>query len=441
MADPHSNDPQEAGGTPGEPVDPSAPNMGGRELSLARSGRILTAGEDPDFLYLVGEVSKRVGCEAVIVRDFDGFTLANETYQPELILLCPVAGDTDAVEMLRYLGEGRSRADIVLVGGSDIKMLETTERLAERRRLTMRPSLKMPVHGSELRALFRKALNARPTITADELRDGMERREFVPFYQPIVSLSDHGSAVVRAEVLARWQHPFHGMLDAADFIEQADACGMAADLTASLLIEGLGRVRDCHEGGLNLPISINVSAESLTDLRLPDTLAEIVREHDFDNSMVTIELTESSTTEANIAVLDVLTRLRGKGFRLSMDDFGTGYSTLLDLFQLPFDEIKLDRRFIDKVLAQHESELVVASTVGLAHGLGLDVCAEGVESQKTLDVLRRAGCDCAQGRHIKEPVSAGDLMSWLRRWHDASPGAALDTLVPESSRTSDVTLL
>jgi EAL domain-containing protein (putative c-di-GMP-specific phosphodiesterase class I) len=103
-----------------------------------------------------------------------------------------------------------------------------------------------------------------------------------------------------------------------------------------------------------------------------------------------------------------------KGFRLSMDDFGTGYSTLLELVRLPFNEIKIDPRFIDQVGVRRESGIVIRSAIGLAHGLGMTVCAEGVENAETLEFLRGADCDAAQGRHIHEPVSGADLMAYLK---------------------------
>jgi len=384
--------------------------------SHPRHGCILVAGDDAELSSTVDQFAGRLGMGAVIARDFDAFQTANES-EPEIILLNLRVGDHDAVEVLRYLSERRSRAYIVLVGDADVKVVESAERLGRSRRLSMQPSLQKPVSVAALRAVLKTTLDARPEITAEELREGIDRKRFVPFFQPVIDLAGRENGIVRAEVLARWDHPFHGMLTAAEFIEAAEKHGVIAELTASLLAQALTQAGACREGGLMLPISINISATSLTDLSLPDTLSEIVAERGFRNEMVMIELTESSMTEDRLEILDVLTRLRMKGFGLAMDDFGTGYSTLLELVRLPFNEIKIDQRFVEKLEIRRESDIVIGSTVGLAHGLGMTVCAEGVESRKSLEFLRRAGCDAAQGRYIQEPVSGEDLMACLRNWY------------------------
>jgi EAL domain-containing protein (putative c-di-GMP-specific phosphodiesterase class I) len=192
------------------------------------------------------------------------------------------------------------------------------------------------------------------------------------------------------------------------------------ELTAQLLVQALEQMRDWRESGHLFSISLNVSTTSLSDLNLPDTLSDIVSGYGFQNDAVMIELTESAMTEERVETLDILTRLRMKGFALSMDDFGTGYSTLLELVRLPFNEIKIDPRFIDQIGVRRESGIVIRTAIGLAHGLGMTVCAEGVESPETLDFLRGAGCDAAQGRAIQEPVSGSDLMTYLKTRGPAS---------------------
>jgi EAL domain-containing protein (putative c-di-GMP-specific phosphodiesterase class I) len=372
------------------------------------------ADDDPEFGRLLVDLASRLDCGAVVVRDFESLRAEHDRHEPEVMILSLQLGDHDAIDMLRYLAQRRCRSYIVLVGGGDLKILESAERVGRNRRLNMLPSLERPVTVVALRSLLRGIIDARPEITEAELAEGLSACQFVPYFQPVIDLKGRDSKVVRAEVLARWDHPFHGVLRATDFIDVAEKYGMAADLTAALLVQALGQVAACREGGLTLPISLNVSASSLHDLTLPDTLAEIVAEHDFRNDLVTIELTESAMTEERVETLDILTRLRMKGFRLSMDDFGTGYSTLLELVRLPFNEIKIDPRFIDQVGVRRESGIVIRSAIGLAHGLGMTVCAEGVENAETLEFLRGADCDAAQGRHIHEPVSGADLMAYLK---------------------------
>lgn len=383
---------------------------------LSGPNRILIADDDGEFVSLVEQLGSRLGCGVAVARDFETFQMANTENEPEVIFLGLTVGGHDAVEMLRYLSERRCRAYIVLIGAADVKVLESAERLGRSRRLSMQPSLKKPVSVAGLRAFLRKVIVTQPTITLDELREGIDEKRFLAFFQPVVDLVAPGNPILRAEVLARWDHPFHGILSASEFIDAAEEHAVMRELTTALMVRALEQTSACRDVGLTLPFSINVSAQSLSDLTLPDQLTEVVSEYGFGNDLVTIEVTESAMTEDRLDILEVLTRLRMKGFRLAMDDFGTGYSTLLELVRLPFNEIKVDQRFVEKLEIRRESDVVIGSTVSLAHGLGMKVCAEGVESRTSLEFLERAGCDAAQGRYIQEPVSGEDLMTCLRNW-------------------------
>jgi EAL domain-containing protein (putative c-di-GMP-specific phosphodiesterase class I) len=374
------------------------------------------ADDDEEFVSLIEQLGSRLGCGVAVARNFEAFQSANVANEPEVIFLGLTVGGNDAVELLRYLAERRSRAYIVLAGSAELKVLESAERLGRSRRLSMQPSLKKPVSVSGLRAFLCSVIVTSPDITAGEFREGIAEKRFHPYFQPVIDLVSPGNDILRAEVLARWDHPFHGMLSAAEFIDAAERHGVMAELTMALMVRALEQTRVCRDAGLALPFSINVSAQSLTDLSLPDTLSEVVSDYGFTNDMVMVEVTESAMTEDRLEILEVLTRLRMKGFRLAMDDFGTGYSTLLELVRLPFNEIKIDQHFVEKLEIRRESDVVIGSTVSLAHGLGMKVCAEGVESRKSLEFLQRSGCDAAQGRYIQEPVSGDDLMTCLRNW-------------------------
>jgi len=422
--------------------EPGASATVAAEDYRSKRNRILVADVDAGFASAVGQMTGRLDVAVAVARDFEALGNALSELDPEVVFLNLTLGDCDAIEVMRYLSERRSRAQIVLVGDADPKVLEAAERIGRSRRLTMQPSLRKPVSVSALQTAVRTLIDARPQISGQELREAIAERRILPFFQPIVDVTGAENAIVRAEVLARWDHPFHGILPAGEFIEVAEEHGLLADLTACLLNRALEHVGACREGGLVLPISINISASSLTDLTLPDTLSEIVASHGFGNDLVTIELTESAMIEGRTEILEVLTRLRMKGFSLSMDDFGTGYSTLLELVRLPFNEIKIDQIFVDRIGQRRESDIVIGSLVRLAHGLGLSVCAEGVEAGETLELLRMAGCDRAQGCYIQRPVSAGDLMTCLANWNGVStqqPGVA--NLVPSRQAHPDSTLL
>lgn len=376
--------------------------------------RILFAGEDIRLASQLEGMATRLGCRPVTVTDFGDLQAACAEEEPRIILLTLTLGRHDAIEVLRYLTERRSHAYVVLIGEGDFKVLESAERLGRSRRLNMLPSLEGPVTPNAVRELLRGLVDAHPDITADEIREGMRAGQFLPYFQPVLDIRTPGEQILRAEVLARWEHPFHGTLTAGEFIDAAERHSCIEELTTTLLRAALLEVRKCRESGDGIPISVNLSMLSLTNLRLPDSLAAVVSEHDARNEDITIELTESAFTEERVETLDILTRLRMKGFGLSMDDFGTGYSTLLELVRLPFNEIKIDPRYIGQVGVRRESGIVIRTAIGLAHGLGMTVCAEGVEKSETLEFLRGAGCDAVQGRSILPPVPGDELREFLR---------------------------
>lgn len=388
--------------------------------SRGRQKRIMLADPDETLGAMLEDLAGRLGCRTMIARDFESFAAGSAASEPDVVLMGLRLGDRDAVQVLRHLSEQRSHAYIVLIGDGDVKVVESVERLGRGRRMNMLPSLERPVSAVTLRMLLRGVIDARPDIGPEELREGMAGRQFVPYFQPIIDLRGREGRMVRAEVLARWDHPFHGLLSASEFIGAAEEYGCIEEMTVVLLGAALEQASACREGGHSLPISLNISTTSLNDLSLPDTLADILSNHGFRNDVVTIELTESAMAEQRVETLDILTRLRLKGFGLSMDDFGTGYSTLLELVRLPFNEIKIDPRFIDQVGVRRESGIVIRSAIALAHGLGMTVCAEGVESPDTLEFLRGAGCDAVQGRSILEPVSGHDLLEFLESRKPAS---------------------
>lgn len=395
--------------------DHTGSSEGSEEPSPREGGkRVLFAGEDTGLASQLEGMAARLGCRSVTVTDFGDLQAACAAQEPEVILLTLTLGRHDAIEVLRYLSERSSHAYVVLIGDGDFKVLESAERLGRSRQLNMLPSIEGPMSVHALRELLRGLVDAHPDLSAREFRDGMREGQFLPYFLPVMDLRTPGERILRAEVLARWEHPFHGMLTAAEFIDAAEQHACIEELTKTLLKEALVEVRKCRESGDEIPISLNVSTLSLTDLDLPDTLSAIVAEHDLSNEAVTIELTESALAEDRLETLDILTRLRMKGFGLSMDDFGTGYSTLLELVRLPFNEIKIDPRFIDQVGVRRESGIVIRTAIGLAHGLGMTVCAEGVEKAETLEFLRGAGCDAAQGRSILPPVPGDDLRDFLR---------------------------
>ena len=254
------------------------------------------------------------------------------------------------------------------------------------------------------------------------LLDGFERalinNRLHLVYQPKVSLAD--GTLKRVEALVRWDDPALGSVPPSRFVPLAERHGMIDPLTHWGLRTALRQWRDWHAQGINLCLAFNISALSLDQLDFPDLVERMCRALDVPTDRLVLELTEGST-QPLIKLMDTLTRFRIKGIGLAIDDFGTGYSTLMQLRQLPFTELKIDRFFVTDMIASADSRMIVRMMIDLAHGLGMTATAEGVETEEQLRLLRDFGCDVAQGYLISRPLAPDTLAEWLRDWNQRWP--------------------
>jgi EAL domain-containing protein (putative c-di-GMP-specific phosphodiesterase class I) len=246
---------------------------------------------------------------------------------------------------------------------------------------------------------------------AAALRRAIDQDGLSLAYQPKLDVAS--GRVVGVEALARWRDEALGDVPPSEFIPLAESEGLIDGLTQSVCRRALNQLAAWRGQGFSLSIAINVSALTLRDVGLPDFIERLCRLQDIPCDEVTVELTETAA-QHDVHLLDTLTRFRIKGFCVALDDFGTGYSSLLQLRQLPFTELKIDRSFIHDVTTAEDSRLIVRSVIDLAHALGLIAVAEGVEDEATLKVLAALGCDQVQGFFIARPMAADELTHWLR---------------------------
>ena len=220
-------------------------------------------------------------------------------------------------------------------------------------------------------------------------------------YQPQFYIRTRELAGV--EALARWQHPTKGILPAGAFIEAFEASGLIDELTAVVIKKVLADKKAWGSGDARVAISMNISALSLRDLSLPEKLLAIVTDHGGAPSDFIFEITESGLVRELHTALDILARLRLKGFELSIDDFGTGYAMMQQLQRVPAKELKLDMTFVQSMLTDESANTIVRKTLELAHDLDMHVVAEGVETARQLSTLFEYGCDVAQGYLLGRP--------------------------------------
>jgi diguanylate cyclase (GGDEF)-like protein len=245
-----------------------------------------------------------------------------------------------------------------------------------------------------------------------ELRRALERDEFVLHYQPEADIQT--GRVVGAEALVRWIHPERGVIPPNEFIPLAERTGLIKPLTAFVLDSALAQCRKWADDGLELTVAVNLSVRNLLDVGLPAAVAAMLERHGVEPGRLKLEITEGTIMADPQRAMAVLSELHEMGIRLSIDDFGTGYSSLAYLKDLPVSELKIDRTFVnDMSEASGGDAFIVRSTIDLARNLGLEVVAEGVETEAIWTQLGRLGCDMGQGYYLSRPVPPEQFAAWL----------------------------
>jgi diguanylate cyclase (GGDEF)-like protein len=246
---------------------------------------------------------------------------------------------------------------------------------------------------------------------AGELRRAIENEELVLHFQPKCELES--GCIVGVEALARWVHPERGFIPPNEFIPIAERTGLIKPLSRYVIATALRQCGAWRASGLDLHVAVNLTIPDLLDLELPDLIAGLLMETEVRADQLELEITESTILADPFRVRQVLTRLNEMGLRLAIDDFGTGYSSLAYLRQLPVQTIKIDRSFVMDMCESASDATIVRSTIDLGRNLGLDVVAEGVETQEAWDALRLQGCTLAQGYFISKPLPAEELSGLL----------------------------
>jgi diguanylate cyclase (GGDEF)-like protein len=399
------------------------------------------------------------GPAAVMLLDLDRFKEINDALGHQ-------TGDQLLLELGARLRDGLRASDTVArLGGDEFGVLlrtgamEDSTELAARihtaleepfvvgeLRLEVAASIGVvtyPEHGTDVDALLQhadvamyvaKETHARTAVydpeqdtndaarlaLAGELRRAIEGDELVVYYQPKADLAS--GRIVGAEALVRWQHPDRGLVPPNEFIPVVERTGLIKPLSRYVLAAALAQCAAWDRDGHELHVSVNLTIPDLIDLDLPDRIAALLAETGARSEQLELEITESTILADPFRVRDVLNRLNEMGLRLAIDDFGTGYSSLAYLKRLPVQTIKIDRSFVMAMDESPNDATIVRSTIDLGRNLGLDIVAEGVETQNAWDALRDQGCTLAQGYFISRPVPAEELEALL--WERAATGGS-----------------
>ncbi|HUR41518.1 MAG TPA: EAL domain-containing protein [Verrucomicrobiae bacterium] len=252
----------------------------------------------------------------------------------------------------------------------------------------------------------------RKLLLAGEIRRGLAAGEFTPFYQPIIDV--RSGQVAGAEALLRWHHPQRGIILPGEFVRVAEDAGLIGDLGERCLTMAYEQaLRWCNKDRA-IPIAVNLSARQLQDQKILNVVQQLQAAHELSAHCLEFEITESAVMERPELSQQTLQEIRRRGHKLSIDDFGTGHSALGYLQRFPIDRIKIDRSFVECIDTSRQSRAIVSATLALAENLGLDVIAEGVETQTQLQQMTELGCSLHQGYFFAPALPAEDFDAWLR---------------------------
>ena len=247
---------------------------------------------------------------------------------------------------------------------------------------------------------MRTELKKKQTIE-DEMNNALLGNQFVMYLQPKFSIST--GKIIGAEALARWIHPEKGMISPAEFIPVFEQNGFILKLDQFIWESACKKVRSLIDRGIKpVPISVNISREYVHSFAVVDWLLELVKKYDIPIRYLELEITESVDSDG---VSDVVKSMKDAGFTMLMDDFGSGYSSLNMLKTTQFDVLKIDRAFLSEFMESSRGRKIISHTISMSQDIGLDIIAEGVETQEQAQFLSRCGCDAAQGFYYSKPVT------------------------------------
>jgi EAL domain-containing protein (putative c-di-GMP-specific phosphodiesterase class I)/FixJ family two-component response regulator len=385
--------------------------------------RVLVVDDDPACARTVAGMLLRAGSLSVeTAANADEAVERLDTGPFDLIFCDLNMPGRDGVETMRMFAERHVKCPILIVSGADPKILKAAQELGKSRGLGVAGSLKKPFGAEQVKdALARvaKVTSPRsrrppPNVPAHELAVAIEQDQLVLHYQPQLNL--HNCHFEGAEALVRWQHPERGLLSPDAFIPLAESSGLIAPLTDWVVKEAIRQAAIWHRSGLDIGVSVNLSAQTLRQLDLPDKIMRTAAQADIAPDRITLEVTESKVSDDIDALLDIATRLRLKGFLLAIDDFGTGFSSLTQLRRLPFTELKLDRTFVSGAASDGDARSLLESSVNLAKRLQLKTVAEGIETEDEWNLLVWMGVDLGQGYYMARPMPGEKIAPWHLGW-------------------------
>ena len=352
----------------------------------------------------IATVARELSLNLGSFNDAASLTAVARTKTRRLVLLTEADLQPDLIAVLK----AHCDDSLSILMCADEKALRSSERASSIAELENVAKVRWVTPGYDVATLLDAARTCRRDmlrLSKDELERALAKGEFLIQYQPKVERSTGNDWLTReAEALLRWKHSQHGILGPLEFLPELEAFDLMGPVSEFVLRETAQQLLTWEQRDLELNACINLAPSSLSDETLADSYADIVNEYGLDCSRFTFELAEHDVRTSDAPHLRVLQSLRDKGFRVSLDDYGVAAASLSAFERLPFDEIKIHASALKRAKASPVAQQVLAAVTGLAHNLGISVCAEGVEDETTFEFLKTIECDKMQGFVISEAV-------------------------------------
>ncbi|MCL6556354.1 MAG: EAL domain-containing response regulator [Burkholderiales bacterium] len=389
--------------------------------------------EDHDFQRrILARMLGALGAPSVLeaANGREALALLDADAQPALVICDLDMPEMDGMAFIRHLGERLPETSVIIASALDPALLGSVAKMADAYGVRLLGVLEKPVTRVHLAQLLAakdttprppRPVQVAPSFSLAEIEAAIANHEFIPFFQPKVDMKS--GAVVGAEALARWKHPTQGIVGPYAFILTLEKANRIDALTFLMLEQAAHATRRLHEAGLDISVSVNLSTTSLADVTLADRVTGIVTDCGVDPKHMVLEVTETAAMTALAPALENLTRLRMKGFGLSIDDYGTGFASLAQLARVPFTELKIDQGFVTGCSDNPNAQVIIEASIGLAHGLKLKTVAEGIETQADWEALKGMGCDLAQGYFIAQPMDEAGFLQFCQSRAQPAPAA------------------
>jgi EAL domain-containing protein (putative c-di-GMP-specific phosphodiesterase class I) len=385
--------------------------------------RLLVIDDEPDMAATVGKVARRAGFDTIITTDGADFLERANSWQPAVMVLDLGMPGLDGHAILAELAKQLCQARILIVSGEDRSAIDKAVAVGRGLGLEMAGGLQKPLRIEPLRAALQAIFDDAELISIQDITAGLNEGQFFLEYQPKVRLDT--LQPVGVEALARWRHPRRGLIPPNSFVPVMEFGGVMDVFTPYVIGMAVAQARAWLDQHIDLAIAINVSGGCVGRLPLDEIIAQRCAEQGVDPNRFTVEITETAAMGDAVQADNCMRRLKALGVGISIDDFGTGYSSLLQLHRMPLSELKIDRSFVVECDVNHESRIIVGTIINLAHNLGLEVVAEGIESQNIKDYLTAYSCDIGQGYFFSKALAPSAIPAWVRGFERASSSGAI----------------